>query len=188
MSRSQKSIRSSFRRQVNWVWLLGTTSILALVTLSIFAIHRYQSPRLAELLKQNAFTLLSQGKHEEGIRRLRLYLAQRPDDIETATRLGMELSTSSHPRDWWEAQKILLREVRAQRATTPVLTALLKLHLRMGEKGESLRVAEDLQDGPAIGGREVREVIDESHRRIELLRRSQARTAAAEAENAKALN
>jgi tetratricopeptide (TPR) repeat protein len=130
---------------VNWIWVGSTTSILALVTLSIFAVHRYQSPRLTQLLRQNALSLLSEGKREEGIRRLRLYLAQRPDDIQTATRLGMELSESPVPRDWWEAQKILHREVRAQRATTPVLTALLKLHLRMGEKGESLRVAEDLK-------------------------------------------
>jgi tetratricopeptide (TPR) repeat protein len=130
---------------VDWRWLLGTAATIAVLGASVVGVHQYQTPRLQESLKRNALSFLAEGNREEGVRRLRLYLASRPDDTEATVRLGMELSSSPEPRDWWDAQQILLREVRVQRATTPIMTALLKLHLRLGEKGEALRVASDLE-------------------------------------------
>ncbi|MBY0587352.1 hypothetical protein K2X85_09265 [bacterium] len=163
MPNQNAASRQPVRRRIDGRWLIATIGTICLLGGSIVALHRFQSPRLQEMLQKNAMSLLAEGKREEGIRRLRLYLAARPDDQPAAVRLAMELSSSPYPRDWWEAQAILLREVRAQRATTPVLSAVMKLHLRMGEKGEALRLAPEIEKRSDLTSEGARLVAESYH-------------------------
>ena len=174
MSTSQRRRkRPLWNRRVNYGWLGGTLTVLLLIPIAIFALHTIQAPRLAKFLQQRADELLAAGKMDEGTQYLQLYVRSNPDDTAAAIRLAMLWVDSTDPYALYESQQILLRAVRSGNTSTPIRTAALKLHLRLGERAEALRAARELETAPNVdsqGWRLIAESYDINEHKKDALR------------------
>lgn len=158
----RRNKQSRPKRTVHLPWLIGTLFVVIALPATIAGLHMYQAPRLETFLKDRYETLSKEGKNAKAVGYLRLYVGHRPDDRDASMKLALLLADSDDPQDVFESQKMLLQRVRAGESNTTLKTAVLKIHLRCGERGDALRVARELESATDLTS-ESRRLIAEAY-------------------------
>lgn len=132
-------------RRINLRFVGAEVAVILVLAVVLAVVHGFQEPRNAAFLRAMADEAVEQGRHDDAIRYLRLYLGSRPSDHEVFAQLAALLAQQNTVDADYEAYEKLLQVLRRDPGRHEFRVELIRLALEIGENGQALAQAKTLE-------------------------------------------